>query len=135
MMSTNRVKLSATLGSAIGERYRRGRVVSTRASQFLRVKGVQSSLLPMVRVEVYSTTMCPFCVRAKRLLEARGIAYRDIDVGADDALRASVMQRSGRRTVPQIFIDGESIGGYEELAALDASGQLEDLSSEGGRVG
>jgi glutaredoxin 3 len=79
------------------------------------------------RVEMYSTASCPFCVRAKRLLDARGIAYRDIDVGSDDALRADVVRRSGRRTVPQIFIDGRAIGGFEELAALDAGGQLEEL--------
>ncbi len=79
------------------------------------------------RVEMYTTVSCPFCVRAKRLLEARAIPYRDLDVGNDDELRAEIIRRSGRRTVPQIFIDGKAIGGYEELAALDAGGQLEGL--------
>jgi len=87
----------------------------------------------MARVEVYSTAACGFCVRAKRLLEQRGIPYEDFDVGADDNLRADVMERSGRRTVPQIFIDGRSIGGYEELRALDASGQLASLRADDGR--
>jgi glutaredoxin 3 len=81
----------------------------------------------MTRVDVYTTAVCPYCVRAKRLLEARGIAFREIDVGADDAAREDLVARTGRRTVPQIFIDGRSIGGYDELAALDAAGELDGL--------
>ena len=81
----------------------------------------------MARVEVYTTPMCPYCVAAKRLLQERGIPYAEHDVANDDALRADVMQRSGRRTVPQIFIDGRSIGGFEELRALDGAGELEGL--------
>jgi glutaredoxin 3 len=83
----------------------------------------------MARIDIYSTPSCPFCVRAKRLLDERGLAYEDTDVSGDAELRARVMERSGgRRTVPQIFIDGRSIGGYEELAALDASGELATLT-------
>jgi len=78
----------------------------------------------MARVEVYTTLVCPYCVRAKRLLQARGIAYEEFDVGDDPDLRDDVIRRSGRRTVPQIFIDGDPIGGFEELAELDASGEL-----------
>ena len=78
----------------------------------------------MARVEVYTTAVCPFCVRAKRLLAERRIPYQEYDVGHDAVLRDDVMRRSGRRTVPQIFIDGQAIGGFEELAALDASGEL-----------
>jgi glutaredoxin 3 len=82
----------------------------------------------MARVEVYTTASCPYCVRAKRLLQARGIGYEEIDVGGDPELRAEVMTKSGgRRTVPQIFIDGEPIGGFDELAALDAAGELAGL--------
>jgi glutaredoxin 3 len=81
----------------------------------------------MGRVEVYTTAMCPYCVAAKRLLDERGILYAEFDVASDDALRADVMQRSGRRTVPQIFIDGRSIGGFEELRRLDAAGELAPL--------
>lgn len=88
----------------------------------------------MIRVAVYTTKTCPFCVRAKRLLEARGIVYEEIDVEDDPALRADLIQRTGRRTVPQIFIDGESIGGFEELAALDASTRLADLVEDGDDV-
>jgi len=79
---------------------------------------------------MYTAPSCPFCVRAKRLLEARGISLDEIDVAADDTLRAQVMERTGRRTVPQIFIDGRSIGGFEELAALDAACELKDLSAK-----
>jgi glutaredoxin 3 len=77
---------------------------------------------------MYTTAVCPFCVRAKRLLGERGIPYEEIDIGADDVLRAEVVRRTGRRTVPQIFIDGRSIGGFEELAALDAAGELAPLA-------
>jgi glutaredoxin 3 len=81
----------------------------------------------VIRVTLYTTASCPFCIRAKRLLEARGIPFEEIDVGNDDALREEIMQRTGRRTVPQIFIDERSIGGFEELAALDAAGKLANL--------
>jgi GrxC family glutaredoxin len=82
----------------------------------------------VARVEIYTSPSCPFCVRAKRLLDARGIAFDEVDVAVDETLRAQVIERTGQRTVPQIFIDGRSIGGFEELAALDAAGELKDLS-------
>ena len=82
----------------------------------------------MPRIELYTTPSCPFCVRAKRLLAERHILYTEIDVSEDDDLREDVMQRTGRRTVPQIFIDGRSIGGYDELAELDAAGELRGLA-------
>jgi len=82
----------------------------------------------MPRVEVYTTATCPFCVRAKRLLEARRIPYEEIDVESDDERRAELVRRTGRRTVPQIFIDGRAIGGFEELAALDARQELAGLA-------
>jgi glutaredoxin 3 len=81
----------------------------------------------MAPVEVYTTPSCPYCVRAKRLLTERGIAFEEIDVAEDDDLREDLIRRTGRRTVPQIFIAGQAIGGYEELAALDASGELATL--------
>jgi len=86
----------------------------------------------VARVEIYTTPSCPFCVRAKRLLQARGIAYDEIDVAEDEELRTDLVRRTGRRTVPQIFIDGEPIGGFEELAALDASTRLSDLVDDDG---
>jgi glutaredoxin 3 len=85
----------------------------------------------MARVVVYTTTTCPFCVRAKRLLEERGVPYDEIDVEDDDELRMDLVRRTGRRTVPQIFIDGASIGGFEELAAIDARTRLADLVDDG----
>lgn len=85
----------------------------------------------MARVKVYGTRDCPFCVLAKRLLESRGIAFEEIDVSEDDALRAALVERTGRRTVPQIFIDDRSIGGYDELAAMDARGELRELGVAG----
>jgi glutaredoxin 3 len=75
-------------------------------------------------VVVYSTQVCPYCIAAKRLLGARRIPYQEIDVTGDDAKRVWLAETTGRRTVPQIFIKGEPIGGYDELAAMDRSGQL-----------
>jgi len=86
----------------------------------------------VARVEIYTTASCPFCVRAKRLLDARGIPYDEVNVGRDAALRAELVRRTGRRTVPQIFVDGQPIGGYEELAALDANTRLADLVEDDG---
>ncbi len=68
--------------------------------------------------------MCPYCVRAKRLLTERRIAFEEVDVADDATARDAMVAASGRRTVPQIFIDGRPIGGYDELAALDRSGRL-----------
>jgi len=78
----------------------------------------------MTHVDIYTTRVCGYCVAAKRLLAARQIPYEEIDVSRDDAKRAWLVEATGLRTVPQIFIGGESIGGYDELAALDQSGQL-----------
>lgn len=77
---------------------------------------------PVVRM--YSTMICPYCIRAKLLLRERGVAYEDIDVTGDREARRWLVERTGRRTVPQIFIGEESIGGFEELRALDRSGEL-----------
>jgi glutaredoxin 3 len=80
----------------------------------------------MARVEIYSTLFCPYCSRAKSLLEKKGIDYVNIDIIEDTAKRDEMVERSGgRRSVPQIFIDGEPIGGCDELYALDRAGQLD----------
>jgi glutaredoxin 3 len=80
----------------------------------------------MVRVEVYSTLFCPYCARAKSLLENKGVDYVEIDVMADTSKRDEMVERAGgRQTVPQIFIDGELIGGCNELYALDRAGKLD----------
>ena len=76
-------------------------------------------------IEVFSTERCPYCVMAKRLLTSKGLDYREIDVTHDEALRRDMEQRSGRRTVPQIFIDGEPVGGYDDLARLNSAGELD----------
>ncbi len=76
---------------------------------------------------MYTTQYCPFCVQAKALLRHRGIPFEEIDVGGNDALRAEMVEASGRRTVPQIFINGNPIGGFEELRALDERGELDRL--------
>jgi glutaredoxin 3 len=73
----------------------------------------------MLLVEIYTTPWCPYCYAAKRLLAERGIPFEETDVSGEPALRAEIGRRSGRPTVPQIFIDGEAIGGYDELRALD----------------
>lgn len=78
----------------------------------------------MKPVRVYSTTFCGYCVLAKRLLGQRGIDFEEIDVSGDHDARAWLVKATGRRTVPQIFIGDEPIGGYEELRALDRSGEL-----------
>jgi glutaredoxin 3 len=76
-------------------------------------------------ITMYTTRYCGYCVAARRLLERRGYAYRDIDVGRDYGLRQSISRQAGNyRTVPMIFIDDEFIGGFDELAALDRSGRL-----------
>ncbi len=82
----------------------------------------------MSTVEIYTTRICPFCRRAKALLEKKGAAYEEIDVSDDDALRARMVEMAGgRRTVPQIFIDGRPIGGSDDLYALEAEGHLDAL--------
>lgn len=79
--------------------------------------------MPVVRV--YSTLICPYCIRAKLLLSSRGIAFEEIDVTGDHEARRWLVEKTGRRTVPQIFIGEEAIGGFEELRQLDRSGELE----------
>jgi glutaredoxin 3 len=80
----------------------------------------------MARVEVYSTLFCPYCARAKSLLEKKGVDYVNIDVIEDTSKRDEMVERSGgRQSVPQIFIDGDHIGGYDDLSALDRAGKLD----------
>ena len=82
----------------------------------------------MPAIELYTTRVCPYCVRAKRLLDKKGAAYQEIDVSADAALRDAMVARAGgRQTVPQIFIGGTHVGGCDDLYALDAAGQLDSM--------
>jgi glutaredoxin 3 len=86
----------------------------------------------MAKVEVYSTQTCPYCVRAKSLLDAKDVDFEEIDVTGDDEARmALVAKAGGRRTVPQIFINGQSIGGYDDLRALEETGKLDQMLAGG----
>lgn len=77
---------------------------------------------------MYSTGVCPFCLMAERLLVSRGVTgIEKIRVDLEPAKRAEMMERTGRRTVPQIYIGDTHVGGYEDLAALDKAGKLEAL--------
>ena len=75
-------------------------------------------------IVVYSTTYCPYCIRAKMLLKRRGYAFEEIDVTGDSEKRAWLVERTGRRTVPQIFIGDRSVGGFDEITELDRRGEL-----------
>lgn len=82
----------------------------------------------MAKVEIYTTPTCPFCYRAKALLNSKGVTYDEINVAGDRGLRSAMTERAhGRRTVPQIFINDQPIGGSDELHALNAKGQLDPL--------
>lgn len=82
----------------------------------------------MKPVEIYTTPICPFCTMAKRLLDQKGAAYREINVMGDNAARTEMLGRAnGQRTVPQIFIGETHVGGSDELHALERAGKLDDL--------
>ena len=82
----------------------------------------------MAHIKMYATASCPYCIRAKQLLAARGVTeYEEIRVDLDPAERVRMMERSGRRTVPQIFIGDTHVGGHDDLVALDAQGALDPL--------
>lgn len=80
-----------------------------------------------VPVKVYSTRFCPYCTRAKTLLQFKSVVYDEIDVGGDPSLWSEMERLSGRDTVPQIFIGELSIGGYDDMAALERAGKLDAL--------
>lgn len=80
-------------------------------------------------VVMYTQVLCGFCAAARALLKKKGIAYEEINVTLNAKLRREMIERSGGRTVPQIFIDGRCIGGYDEMAALDDAGELDKLLS------
>jgi glutaredoxin 3 len=79
------------------------------------------------RVKIYTTPYCPYCVRAKRLLERKGVRYEEIDVASDDEARSALAERTGLRTVPQIFIGEEHVGGSDDLHALEEQGKLDAM--------
>lgn len=83
-------------------------------------------------IVMYSSPFCGYCAAAKRLLEDKRASYTEIDVVFDPAKRQEMIERSGRRTVPQIFIGATHVGGYDDLSALDARGELDGLLGDGG---
>jgi len=84
----------------------------------------------VAKVELYTTSSCPFCVRAKALLRNKGVQFEEIDV-TDDELREKMIELTGgRRTVPEVFINGQLVGGYEELRAFDKSGELDRMLAQ-----
>jgi glutaredoxin 3 len=82
----------------------------------------------MAKIEIYTTDFCPYCSRAKALLEKKGVTYQEYDAPhGSDARRRAIENSGGRTTVPQIFINGQSIGGSDDLVALDRAGKLDAL--------
>lgn len=80
------------------------------------------------KIEIYTWRTCPFCIRAKDLLDSKGVEYTEYSIDGDEAARAKMAQRAnGRRSVPQIFIDDRHVGGCDDIHALDAKGQLDLL--------
>ena len=85
--------------------------------------------IPPVDIKVYSTHSCGYCFAAKRLLKARDLPFTEIDCSGNDETRERLMEETGQRTVPQIYLDGVPIGGYSELSELDRSGELAKIVS------
>jgi glutaredoxin 3 len=81
----------------------------------------------MAKVQMYSKKNCPFCVRAKALLDRKGISYEEIDAEGNDELRSWLAEASGQKTVPQIFVDGRPLGGFSDIDALDKQGKLDPV--------
>jgi glutaredoxin 3 len=86
----------------------------------------------MAKIEIYTTPFCGYCARAKGLLDKKGAAYEEMDVMMDEKKRAEMRERSKRSTVPQIFINGQHIGGSDELADLERAGKLDALLAQAG---
>jgi glutaredoxin 3 len=80
-----------------------------------------------INVTIYTTEFCPYCVRAKSLLKSKGVPFQEFDVNSDPELRQDMMRKSGRRTVPQIWIGDKHIGGCDELQALERNHKLDKL--------
>ncbi len=81
----------------------------------------------MPKVVVYTKRHCPYCVRAKALLDRKGVAYEEIDAEGDEEIRAWLAEASGQKTVPQVFVNGRSLGGFSDIDALDKAGELDAI--------
>jgi glutaredoxin 3 len=89
-------------------------------------------IVPMAQVEIYTTPLCPYCWRAKSLLQSKGVGFVEIDLWQQPERRAEMVERAvGRTTVPQLFVNGHAIGGSDELAALERDGKLDVLLETG----
>lgn len=84
----------------------------------------------MAKVEIYSSAHCPYCVMAKQLLDRKGVIYQEIRVDLDPSKRQEMMAKSRQRTVPQIFINNEAIGGYTDLVAIERANRLDTLLAQ-----
>jgi glutaredoxin 3 len=80
-----------------------------------------------VEVKMYSTRFCPYCMRARSLLESKGVVYEDIGIDANPQMRQEMMKRSGRHTVPQIWVGEQHIGGFDDMYLLERQGDLDEL--------
>ena len=87
----------------------------------------------MTQIEIYTSGWCPFCTRAKRLLDEKGLEYREFHIDQEPGKRAEMIERSGRLTVPQIFIGETHVGGSDDLARAERSGELDQLLTRAGR--
>ena len=86
----------------------------------------------MSKIEIYSTAVCPYCVAAKNLLKSKGLQWEEVRIDLDAAQRDAMLTRSGgRRTVPQIFVNDQHVGGFDDLVAADRSGRLAELLGAG----
>jgi glutaredoxin 3 len=83
--------------------------------------------VPGPKVTIYTAAYCPFCTRAKRLLERKGVAFQEIDAEGDEELRTWLVQKTGQMTVPQIFVGERSLGGFSDIDALDRQGRLDPI--------
>lgn len=81
----------------------------------------------MSEIIVYANQSCPFCIRAQKLLNAKGLSYEWIDVTGSPDLWAQMEERSGRNTIPQVFVKGQHVGGFDDLYAADQSGRLDEM--------
>lgn len=84
-------------------------------------------------VVMYATSWCPYCTRARQLFEGKGVPFTEIDVDAVDGARAEMQRRSGRTSVPQIFVGERHLGGFDDTRALDDRGELDPLLAGGGK--
>ena len=117
-------------GEARQARFRGGLYAARRSARLERGRAPGREAGLMAPITMYSTEVCPFCVRAERLLRAKGVAeIAKVRVDLEPALRIEMVRKTGRRTVPQIYIGEVHVGGYDDLVALDRAGQLEPLLS------